>query len=192
MRVLPIRQIRNTALLTAGLLSCVACEKIDFSQKAKEKVIPYMNGTELVAAEKYAKLQPNYSDALWSVRVNYWDSLILEKSVNKAYTDGRQMVKDSLAGKPYTNNYENVKLDTIIHTGDVYKLDEQFAQYANANELMDCRNAEPEVSTFYNGGNGRFYTAHYWNVLYQQYKQREAFEQGAADERAENIAKISE
>lgn len=186
MKLIPIRQIRNTVLLTAGLLGCASCGHIDFTQKAKERVIPYMSGAELLEAEKYAELQPDYNSGPTTASVNYWDSLILERTVNDAYMSGRQMVKDSIAGNPYVRSYDKIKFDTTFPYGATYKLDEQFANYVSADEFVKCRNAEPKHNNFYNGDIGQYNVVHYWNVLYQQFKGHEAFEQGAADERAAN------
>ena len=165
-------------LLAGAMTSCV---NNSYSEKAKAQAAKYMNGDELLRAEFYASHQKT-DDRISAKEINYWDSLLTEAKSKEAYIKGQQMVKDSIDRKFFKRERYRQKLDTIISYGIVNNLQEEYANYINAKDLIRLRENAPKKEGL---ANELPYQTHYWNLITSAAKQKEAYNKGAADARKE-------
>lgn len=172
--------------LTAGVLT--GCSETKYSDKAKEGATKYLNGDELLRAERYAHKQMNY-DKYDGEAVVYWDSLLIEAKAKEAYQKGYQLVKDSLNGVHHRKEKFKAPLDTIVYREDfVDDIKAEYAKYVSARDFIKDRNNAPDTYhlAFKNDLAG---STHYWNLITMSGRQKEAYNQGMADARKELIKK---
>ena len=185
-----VSAISRTIIAPLVLMSAASCTDIGTGKKAKENVIPNLSATELLEAENCIEKHPSASFIENDIEVAYWDSILTANKANQAYLLGGQMVRDSIAGKPFTKPEYKLKLDTIINNNG-YKIIEETstecAKYYNAEDFIKLRNNVPE-----NRVNKEFFTiesappniVHYWNLINRTIAERKAFSDGANAERA--------
>ena len=173
------------SLLMAG--ACTACVNEEYKNKAKSQAVEYLNGYDLLRAERMSE-QQHHNDQVAGAKVAYWDSLLIEAKSKEAYARGQQMIKDSAEHKFFRKDKYKFNLDTIIDRDWIYKIEEEYSKYADAKTFMKLRKKEP--TTGYVAINAFPYQIHYWNLITLAGKQREAYNKGAADERAKLSSKI--
>ena len=169
------------ALIAAGVYSCASCSNSSYSDKAKQKASEYLNGYDLLKAERFANQQNNY-DHYNGDAIEYWDSLLIEAKSKEAYVKGQQYINDSVNGRFYRKEKFKPKLDTILSDPDVIKCSrEEYARYTNAQDFIKARNNAPKNTHF--GKNHLVSTTHFWNLITIVGKQQEAFNKGIIDQR---------
>ena len=175
-----VHQIYTYALgltMLAGLN--ISCTDDSYLNNAKKESVKYLNGNDLLKAERHAKRQKD-SERPKSSTVNYWDSLLIEAKAQEAYVKGRQYVQDSVNGKIYRKEKYIPKLDTLIEYNFYNRLPEEYARYVSAEEFLKARENVPENNLFIYDSP---YQVHYWNLITQAGRQREAYNRGAEDMR---------
>ena len=177
-----IRQVSYGLLGTAMLFCAVTtgCTNESYKNKAKEQATQYLNGYDLLKAERFEKTQHS-SDQISAKEVAYWDSLLIEAKSKDAYLKGQQLIKDSLNGKHYRKEKFKPQLDTIVDYGLIDNLHKEVSKYATSKDFIKYRNNAPSKDNYRN----EFpYETHYWNLITLAGKQNEAYQKGMADERA--------
>ena len=176
-----IRQISFNiagAAMLAGV--CTGCSDDSYMNKAKKDATQYINGYDLLKAERHERLQ-QADDRLSAKEVMYWDSLLIEAKSKEAYAKGQQLIKDSLNGNHYRKEKFIPKLDTIISGNLITNQRENVAKLMSAKEFIKYRDNAPQKDGL---ANEFPYRTHYWNLITLAGKQNEAYQKGMADERA--------
>ena len=166
-------------LMLAGV--CTSCVDETMRDKAKAKAVKYLDGNQLLRAER-GTLSQHADDRISGEEVAYWDSLLIEAKAKEAYVKGQQMVRDSAEGKFFRKAKYQAKLDTIIPSGLIDNIKKEYSNYTNAEDFIKMRENAP--SEKHGMDNELPYQIHYWDLITMAGKQREAYEKGAADERA--------
>ena len=181
-----IRQVSYS--LIGGLLltgACVGCVNEEYKNKAKSQAVEYLNGYDLLKAERIVE-QQKHSDQISGEEIAYWDALLMEAKAKEAYIKGQQMVRDSADGKFFRKNKYHVPLDTVIDGKLVESIEKEYSQYTNAKNFIKARENAPTK----NNRNNEFpYQTHYWNLITIAGKQQEAYNKGAAYERSKLSSK---
>jgi len=166
-------------LMLAGI--CASCVNDSYRNKAKEKAVQYLNGEELLKAERFERQQ--YEDDMISANlVTYWDSLYIEGKSKEAYAKGQQLIRDSLNGIHHRKEKFQPKLDTILQKNMVNNQQENVAKIVSAKEFLQYRSRIPEKESY---ANELPYKTHYWNLITLAGRQNEAYQKGMADARKE-------
>ena len=166
-------------LLTAPITSC---SDDSYEKKAKASAVEYLNGDNLLRAERYARQQQE-DDTYNAEAVMYWDSLLTEAKVKEAYVKGQQLIKDSINKNYSRKNKYKMPLDTIINNDWLGNLKKEYAKYVNAKDFIKARDNAPDDYQ-YKLVNQLAAKTHYWNLITAAGKQNEAYQQGIVDERA--------
>ncbi len=161
--------------------SSIACTNTEYRDKAKEQAAKYLNGYDLLKAERMERQQV-YDDYMSGAKVAYWDSLLVEAKTKEAYFAGQQMIKDSVNRKFFRKNKYKANLDTIIERNLMENLTEDYSKYTNAETFMRLRDKAPSNKSAVISELP--YQTHYWNLITLAGKQQEAYNKGAANERA--------
>lgn len=168
--------------MTLGPLSCLQSGSVN---KPREELKNYLSPNELVEADKVA-WSLSHTDNTYSGRVAYWDSLLVESKAQKAYFDGQQMIKDSISGKSYTKPKFEYRINKEVHSSGTIlrqRLMKEVAKTVTPNEFTKFVKNEPNLtSTLINDNSPN--KVHYYYEILSTCRQKEAFEKGANDERA--------
>ena len=181
-----IKQV-SYGLIGAAMMTGVfsSCYNTEYEEKAKAQAIKYLNGDQLLKAERYACQQAN-PDCEDGKAIAYWDSLLTEAKVKEAYAKGQMFVRDSVNRIYHRREKYNPTLDTIFTSS--MKISEnsrnEYAKYSNAEDFIKARDNAPDDYRmgFYNDKVGK---THYWNLITIAGKQKEAYKKGLADARKE-------
>ena len=168
-------------LLLAGTMT--SCSDNSYEKKAKANAIEYLNGDNLLKAERHAR-QQHESDTYNAEAVIYWDSLLTEAKVKEAYSKGQQLIRDSLNKNFSRKNKYKMPLDTVINENFLGNLKKEYAQYVNAKDFIKARDNAPDDYQ-YRLVNQLATKTHYWNLITTVGKQNEAYKKGMADARKE-------
>jgi len=79
---------------------CTSCVDTKYENNAKAKAVKYLNGDELLKAERFARQQYN-SDQYDGKEIVYWDSLLIEAKAKQAYIEGQKLIRDNVNGTHY-------------------------------------------------------------------------------------------
>ena len=161
--------------------TCISCSNEEYKNRAKAQAAEYLNGYDLLRAERYARMQ-NFSDEISGASIAYWDSLLLEAKYKEAYTKGQQMIRDSAEGKFFRKNKYKADLETIVNTNVLENVKEEYSKYVDARTFLKQRENAPTKN---NRANEFPYQTHYWNLITIAGKQQEAYNKGANDARKE-------
>lgn len=161
-----------------------SCSETKYEDKAKSQAVKYLNGDELLKAERFANRQYN-SDNISGKAVTYWDSLITEAKAKQAYLEGQQLIRDSIKGIHHRKTKFNAPLDTIITNDIIDSPREEYAKYVSAEKFINARNNAPDDYDVKLGYNDFAGSTHYWNLITLAGKQNEAYQKGMADTRKE-------
>jgi len=175
-----IRQI-SYSLIGAFLMTgmCLSCENTEYRDKAKAQAAEYLNGYDLLRAERNANQQYVNSD-IYAAEVAYWDSLLIEAKSKEAYIKGQQMVRDSADGKFFRINKYKANLDTLIDINLINNVRQEYSKYVDAKTFIKQReNVPTKENHFYDYP----FPTHYWDLITIAAKQQEAYNKGAKDER---------
>lgn len=173
------------AVMTAGILT--GCDDTKYIDNAKMQAVQYLNGEELLKAERFASMQMN-SDKYNGEAIVYWDSLLSEVKINDAYNKGQELVRDSINGVLRRKTNFKIPLDTIIKSYNVIDdAKHEYAKYTTAHEYIKARAGAPSGTHI--GYNDLVGSTHYWNLITIAGKQKEAYKNGMADARNELIKK---
>lgn len=167
------------SLMTLGV--CTGCVDEQYSEKAKAKAVKYLDGNQLLKAERMIHSQ-RADDSTPAAEVEYWDSLLIEAKAKEAYIKGQQMVRDSADGKFFRKTKYQANLDTIISNNLIDNLQKEYSNYTNAENFIELRENSPKGK--HGMQNELPYQTHYWNLITMAGRQQEAFNKGMADERA--------
>lgn len=173
-----------SVLGTVFALSAVSC--VDYRDKAREKALPYLTGTELLQADSCCEKQGSQSGGSRNREIMYWDSINAEGRAKEAYLKGFLMVKDSAAGKEYSRpDYKMPIMQKVDIDADEITAKQIFeaASRMDAKTLDKCNKNKPCKST--DDALASPNDVHYYGLLMIAGKEREAFEKGAADARAD-------
>ena len=179
--------IKNVSFGLIGVAMMVGtlsgCNETKYVNNAKNKAVKYLNGDELLKAERFASQQPNY-DKFSGEAVAYWDSLLIEAKAKEAYLKGMQVIKDSADGRFFRKEKFKAQLDTICSDDFLDDLINEYAKYTSAEEFIKVRENSPYryVSGAYNN---KAASTHYWNLITSSGKQETAYNKGMADARRE-------
>lgn len=166
-------------LMLAGAVT--SCSNDTYVNKAKSDAVEYLNGDELLKAERFASQQPNH-DNFNGKAIEYWDSLLIEAKSREAYIKGKNLIIDSLNGKHHRKEKYKAPLDTIITEPYVIEsAKNEYAKYTTAHDFINARDNAPKEKNKFN--NDLVGTTHYWNLITMSGKQKEAYRKGMADER---------
>ena len=187
MNIKPITKGIIGLTMLAGTASVTSCVFTDYEEKAKEKAVKYLTGDELLKTERILGEQSG-SDERQAPATVYWDSLLTEAKVQEAYFQGQQLIRDSLVGKHRRKPRFKANLDTIIHSQNLYQeLIEEYASKVSAEQFIKARNNQPKnYSEFSFVMDGNPNKIHYWNLITETYRIKEAFYKGMQDEREVN------
>lgn len=193
MKIFSLNNIKTGLMASMVAISAVSCGGIasqeKLCEKAEKDAVEYLTGEEYLNAKKNASATNSYSNKL----VNYWDSINTEYKVQRAYLEGSQMVKDSVAGKDYVKpEYkmpERVADGIYIGYKDLVRnIAAEVSSFTDGKTMKQLIDNQPEISDleyYTDGFSYKGYDAlHYWNKVISIGKQREAFNKGADAERA--------
>ena len=169
--------------LTAGALT--ACTDSKYEDNAKAEAIKYLDGDQLLKAERFASMQPNY-DRYSGSDMAYWDSLLIEAKSKEAYLKGQQRIRDSINKVYYRPEKFKAQLDTLLPDNIIDNAIEEYAKYTNAEEFIKARNNAPKDMHILNENVA---STHFWNLITMAYKQNKAYQKGMSDARKELISK---
>ena len=175
-----IRRLSFGLIASALLAGTVGCVNENYKNNAKQQAVQYLDGYQLLKAERCEQMQ-HTTDQYAAVEVNYWDSLLLEAKSKAAYIRGQNLIKDSLQGIHHRKEKFTPKLDTVIQSNLLTKVQEEIAQYVSAQDLIRYRENAPVANRIVNTLPEK---THYWNLITLSGKQNEAYQKGMADERA--------
>ncbi len=166
-----------TSTLMAGALS--GCTETKYEDNAKAQAVKYLNGDQLLKAERFAREQRNYENESGEA-IAYWDSLLIEAKVKEAYTKGQQLIRDR-ANKIFKREEQfKLPLDTIFQSKVIESSKNEYAKLTNAEEFIKARNNAPDDAIWgYIHDNAS--SAHFWNLITMTAKQKEAYQKGIAD-----------
>lgn len=163
--------------------TCVSCNNDKYEIKSKNDAVKYLNGNDLLKAERFASQQKN-DDIYNGEAIAYWDSLLIEAKSKEAYLKGMQVIKDSADGKFFRKEKFKANLDTILTGSIIENSINEYANYTNAEDFIKARNNAPE-NIKYGFKNNLIGTTHYWNLITIAGKQNEAYKKGMEDARME-------
>ena len=169
-----------SASIMAGAFS--ACSEPKYENKAKEQAVKYLNGDELLKAERFASRQLNY-DKYNGEAISYWDSLLIEAKAKEAYAKGQKVIQDSTNGIFFRKEKFKAPLDTIFSPENLIENSRnEYSTYVKAEKFIKSRDKAPKdyIFGFFNNLVG---SAHYWNLITMAGKQNESYQKGMADER---------
>ena len=169
--------------MLAGTLAGCADER--YENNAKAKAVKYLNGDELLKAERFARQQYN-SDKYNCEAIAYWDSLLIEAKAKQAYHEGQQLIKDSVNGIHHRKAKYKAPLDTVMQNDIIENSRKEYAKYVSAEEFLKSRNNAPHENGI-NLVNDLVGSTHYWNLITLAGKQNEAYRKGMADARKELV-----
>ena len=171
------------AVMLAGGFS--NCTETKYENKAKSQAIKYLNGDQLLKAERFARQQTNF-DTESGEAIAYWDSLLTEAKVKEAYVKGQMFVQDSVNKIYHRKEKFYPTLDTILTSNSILSENSrnEYAKYSKAEDFIKARDNAPDDYRlkFYNDKVG---ATHYWNLITIAGKQKEAYNKGLADARKE-------
>ena len=170
----------GVTMIAGSIASCTNSKYVD---KAKEDAVKYLNGDELLKAERFAAQQTNY-DKYNGEAISYWDSLLINLKIKEAYNRGQQLIKDSLNNIHYRKEKFNVPFDTIFPENVTENSRNEYAKYTNAQDFINARNCAPDDYKM-QFNNDKVGSIHYWNFITMIRKQKEAYNRGMADARIE-------
>lgn len=195
---LSLNTIKIGAIASLLALSATSCLNGQQSrcENAEAEASKYLTGEEYLRAKATAdySIKPSIQNS--NNLVDYWDNLNTEYKVQRAYLEGAQMVRDSVANHFYTKPDYNMPISSYIKVGknggwgeldDLLKnVQRQVATNTDgltikkllANQPVKCR------SDYRRPIGSGFAKLHYWNEIISVGKQREAFNNGANAERA--------
>lgn len=173
----------GTAMMV-GLFS--SCTEDKFENKAKAEAVKYLNGDQLLKAERFANQQTNY-DTYNGEAIAYWDSLLIEAKTKEAYIKGKQLILDRANKIFRREDRYSMSLDTILPTDVIEKSRNEYAKYSNAEDFIKARNNAPD--DYHYGANNKVTSTHYWNLITMTGKQKEAYQKGIDDTKKELGAK---
>lgn len=179
-----IKQISAGILGACMVVGVGSCEHKATLSKPREELKKYITPEELRKADETIWQLPN-SNKIFSPRIAYWDSLLIESKIKKAYLDGAQMVKDSAAGKEYNKPNFELPFDKKVYSSGVVlrrNIMRELSQTMSARELGELVKNEPPLSSDFVSDNSPN-KVHYFYQLLSAAKQKEAFNQGANAER---------
>lgn len=168
--------------LTTGITTLTGCAEKRYTNKAKNEAVKYLNGYELLRAERAVRNQ-NGTDWRETPNVVYWDSLLTEAKIKRAYAEGQQLIRDSADGKFFRKPKFELDLDTMItDTNLAENIKKEFACMVSAEEFIRHRNNQPNshspFSILENPNEIK-----YWNYITERNRLKEAFENGMKAER---------
>ena len=171
-----IRQISYT-FLSAAMLACASSCTETYVNKAKKQAVKYLNGEELLEAEKYVRNQDSNGSVAGPLMM-YWDSLLNKAKSDEAYKMGIQAAKDSAEGKVYSGCPYTIKFDTILPQNPLDDVIAEYAKNTSAEELIEAREKAPGNFCAFNHFSVK---THYWNMIRTAKEQQKAFARGKAD-----------
>ena len=163
---------------------CSSCINEKYENKAKSQAVKYLNGDELLKAERFARQQYN-SDQYNGEAIAYWDSLLVEAKSKQAYLEGQQLIKDSVNGIHHRKAKYKAQLDTVMPSNIIENSRKEYAKYVSAEEFINARNNAPKDRGRKFGYNERAASTHYWNLITLAGRQNEAYKKGMSDARKE-------
>lgn len=170
-----------TSTLMAGALS--GCTETKYEDKAKTQAVKYLNGDELLKAERFASQQVN-SDKYNGDAISYWDSLLIEAKSKEAYNKGQQLIRDSVNGIHHRKAKYKAPLDTVMTSDIIENPRKEYAKYVSAEKFLESRNNAPQEFGV-NFANNLVGSTHYWNLITLAGRQNEAYQKGMSDARKE-------
>ena len=181
-----VKTISNFMLglsLAASSVMLSGCVEKKYEDNAKLKAAKYLTGDQLLKAERMSRMQNGTSWHALPV-TEYWDSLLTEAKVKRAYLEGQQLIKDSADGKFFRKPKLSVNFDTIItETCLDERLKSESASMVSAEEFINCRNNEPKYYSSAAIVLENPNVVHYWNYITEKYRIHEAFKDGMKAER---------
>lgn len=189
MNVKSVSRFMSGTALIAGLAMLSGCNNIGTANKLKEQAVKYLNEKEVLKANKMASKQ-TIDNMFDSKRVAYWDSLLIEAKALQAYYEGQHSVRDSIDNIPYVKPDYKPNLDTLISSGTSYNLikgiKDELSYYVSGQEMAQYIQEEPKINRlkYFGRMDNSPFTVHYWGLIAAKGRENEAFEKGAADERA--------
>ena len=180
-----IKKISYVGIVGLSMLAgaITSCNETKYENNAKAKAIKYLNGDELLKAERFARQQYN-SDQYDGEEIAYWDSLLIEAKAKQAYLEGQQLIRDSVNGIHYKKVKYKAPLDTVMTSNIIEGSKNEYAKYVSAEEFLKARNNVPHESGV-NFANNLVGSTHYWNLITLAGRQNEAYQKGMADARTE-------
>lgn len=173
-----ISAIRNSLLGTTIALAAISCNSKKEENIARDRIIPYVSGTELFLADSVLNARANESfSSTKKQSILYWDSIIAEGKAKEAYFRGMKMVEDSAAGKPYSKENFSLPIDTVVKaSGDdiIKSLKKEVASMVDGKTYNEQLKNQPDDTPKFD-----FTNIHYYGILLRTAKEREAYNRGA-------------
>lgn len=197
MKILPLNNIKAGIMASVVALSAVSCANTDLTHQERLCDEAKNNAMEYLTGEEYLQAKTNNSMCSYAYPnklVNYWDSINTEYKVKRAYLEGAQMIRDSIAGKDYkkpeytmpvelNNNYYNKSFMNLVD-----KLTYEVAANTDAKTIAQLIKNQPkiydsEATSDWPSNRKGWIKLHFWNNIISIGKQLEAFNKGVDAEK---------